>query len=389
MEQNLRLLKTDIRKMKPLILLVTIAFSACRTLVVQTSPQATIESTGEISGVVANDPCGFSWRRNWRKDPAIVAINDMNRPVYVIADIHGTPDKASMLQLAGIASGTLSEPRWSGGNASLVVAGDVINKGPQTLKALDLVMISERQAAAAGGRVIALFGNHEIGFLGDPFHRLFKTIHAEAATSGLDLCADLQGPQSTYGAWLRRRPIAAVVNGIFISHAGAPEHLNMAGLKQRFAQGLETEGWDSEFACGRQSDGFFNTNYWWETDEAGFKAYTEQLQVHQVLFGHDPYAFNDKHHMFGFFGDASGRALIKLDMEIFAGGNGALYRCRSFLPTGGCARHEMLERLEGGRTNGFVRLLVASTPPPQQLDRKIEGNWCFGPGDVRPVRSVP
>jgi hypothetical protein len=53
------------------------------------------------------------------------------------------------------------QSNWNGGKAHLVQVGDVPTRGPQTRKAMDLLMKLEPQAVAAGGCVHALIGNHE------------------------------------------------------------------------------------------------------------------------------------------------------------------------------------------------------------------------------------
>ena len=58
--------------------------------------------------------------------------------------------------------------RWAGGRAHLVQVGDVLDRGLEGPKALDLLIRLEAQAQKAGGRVHALLGNHEVmNMLGD------------------------------------------------------------------------------------------------------------------------------------------------------------------------------------------------------------------------------
>jgi hypothetical protein len=52
--------------------------------------------------------------------------------------------------------------QWSGGNTILVQTGDVLDRGPDSKKAMDLIMILQKQAPKQKGKVTSLLGNHEI-----------------------------------------------------------------------------------------------------------------------------------------------------------------------------------------------------------------------------------
>jgi hypothetical protein len=79
--------------------------------------------------------------------------------VVAVGDVHG--DYAAFVSVLR-ASGLIdARERWIGGKAHLVQTGDVVDRGGDSRKALDLLMSLEKQAARAGGRVHALIGNHE------------------------------------------------------------------------------------------------------------------------------------------------------------------------------------------------------------------------------------
>ena len=85
------------------------------------------------------------------------------RRVVAVGDIHGDKDAlAAVLRMAGLVDG---EDKWIGRRAHLVQIGDVPARGPQTREAFDLLMRLEQEAAAAGGKVHALIGNHEVGVM--------------------------------------------------------------------------------------------------------------------------------------------------------------------------------------------------------------------------------
>jgi hypothetical protein len=83
-----------------------------------------------------------------------------------IGDVHGAYDRlVDILQTTGLVNDQL---RWTGGTTHLVQTGDVVDRGPDSRKALDLLQALEGQAERAGGQVHQLLGNHEVmRLLGD------------------------------------------------------------------------------------------------------------------------------------------------------------------------------------------------------------------------------
>lgn len=82
--------------------------------------------------------------------------------VYVVGDVHGQFD--TLVARLG-ESGLVADGAWSGGAATLVFIGDFCDRGTGGVAALDLVMRLQEEAPAAGGRVVAMLGNHEMVLL--------------------------------------------------------------------------------------------------------------------------------------------------------------------------------------------------------------------------------
>ncbi len=80
--------------------------------------------------------------------------------VVAIGDVHGAA--AELERVLGRAGLIDADGRWSGGRTTLVQTGDVVDRGSQVRDALDLLARLEREASSAGGRVVALVGNHEV-----------------------------------------------------------------------------------------------------------------------------------------------------------------------------------------------------------------------------------
>ena len=80
--------------------------------------------------------------------------------IVAVGDVHGAAAPfASILQRAGVID---AQHRWVGGTTTLVQDGDLTDRGAGVREALDLMMALESQAAAAGGAVRVVLGNHEV-----------------------------------------------------------------------------------------------------------------------------------------------------------------------------------------------------------------------------------
>ncbi len=79
--------------------------------------------------------------------------------IVAIGDVHGDYEQfIAVLKSAGLIN---SKQEWIGGKTHLVQTGDVVDRGPDSRKVMDLLMRLERQAEKVGGYVHALIGNHE------------------------------------------------------------------------------------------------------------------------------------------------------------------------------------------------------------------------------------
>ena len=196
----------------------------------------------------------------------VSAVSTAETPrVVAVGDIHGSLDSlVRILRSAGLIDG---DDQWVGGDAVLVQTGDLVDRGAQVRDVLDLMMRLETQAAAAGGQVVALLGNHEVNnlvaYYGDEsnsdradaaifshfadeesadrhkrgvadwkrWRRLYpnctaasKSAWLEAHPEGYLEYAAALGPDGHYGSWLRKRPVVARIGDTIFLHGGlAPE----------------------------------------------------------------------------------------------------------------------------------------------------------------------
>src|SRR6202008_2293961 len=86
--------------------------------------------------------------------------------VIAVGDVHGDfDDFCLILKRAGLIG---EGNHWSGGHATLIQTGDLLDRGPKEREVLDLMISLETEAVNAGGRVVALLGNHEMmNLMGD------------------------------------------------------------------------------------------------------------------------------------------------------------------------------------------------------------------------------
>ena len=79
--------------------------------------------------------------------------------IVAVGDVHGDYDAlVAVLKSAGLID---DQTKWTGGKTHLVQTGDLLDRGPDSRKAMDLLMQLEKEARGAGGYVHALIGNHE------------------------------------------------------------------------------------------------------------------------------------------------------------------------------------------------------------------------------------
>src|SRR6516162_6378979 len=85
------------------------------------------------------------------------------QPVYIIGDVHGHLKKlVKLLQDAQLINARHS---WKEGRTTLWFIGDLVDRGPDSIAVLDLVLSLQAVATASGRTVASLFGNHEMMLL--------------------------------------------------------------------------------------------------------------------------------------------------------------------------------------------------------------------------------
>ncbi|NGX15810.1 metallophosphoesterase [Wenzhouxiangella sp. XN24] len=184
--------------------------------------------------------------------------------VVVVGDVHGAYDElVTLLQGTGLVD---AELRWSGGEAHLVSLGDLLDRGDYGKQVMDLLMRLDEEAAAAGGDVHVIHGNHEaMNLAGDlryvslGDYAQFGAEQAGEFPPGFFERRAALAPDGEYGAWLLDLPVAIVVNDTLFIHGGVSpllDRLTLDTLNERARSDIRrfAQGWHTLLDAGIVSD---------------------------------------------------------------------------------------------------------------------------------------
>ena len=149
-------------------------------------------------------------------------------PAFVIGDLHGQIEAfVHLLRSAGLVD---VSRRWTGGDATLVLLGDFVDRGPHGVACIELAMGLEVEAHARGGRVLTLMGNHDlvllaayafpdfVGELGVSFYQNWLQC------GGVE--ADMEALSWEHARWLRARPAMALLGDTLFVHGDSEVYLD-------------------------------------------------------------------------------------------------------------------------------------------------------------------
>lgn len=228
--------------------------------------------------------------RDWSAHPAIVET-DAPGTIYALSDVHGgTARMRDLLHAHGVVD---AGDRWTAGDAILVVAGDLFDKGPAPLEAVDLLRALEPAAAAAGGRVIFTLGNHEAEFLDDPENdKATKDdgVDAEIRARG-GAPVDVADGLDPRGAWLRDAPFGARIRRWFFAHAGDTRGRTVRELGDALRAAVSADDYHSDEIVGPTS--ILESREWY-ADPSIAPRNASALGVGHIVFGHQPSALGPR-----------------------------------------------------------------------------------------------
>jgi TPR repeat protein len=172
--------------------------------------------------------------------------------IIAVGDVHGDYDQlVAVLKSAKLID---DSKNWTGGKTHLVQTGDILDRGGRSREVMDLLMKLQTQAAAAGGYVHCLLGNHEVmNLYGDlryvspgeygafrtpdsaklrdqQYEQFAKAAGPEGTPSREDWNKQHPlgyfehraafGPDGVYGKWLRGLNTAIRINDTLFVHSG-------------------------------------------------------------------------------------------------------------------------------------------------------------------------
>src|SRR5688572_27655325 len=190
--------------------------------------------------------------------------------VVAFADVHGAySELIPLLRESGIVD---AQDRWAAGQTHLVSLGDLLDRGKDSRKVMDLLMRLQGEAAAAGGQVHVTLGNHEamnlVGNVRDVAPGELEAYAAEEpagvrermraewiARNGPDSGAKFDqrfpvgyfghqvalAPDGQYGRWLHALPVAIMIDDTLFMHGGPStvlSGLSLRDINQRYHAAL-------------------------------------------------------------------------------------------------------------------------------------------------------
>lgn len=188
---------------------------------------------------------------------------------------------------------------WTFGRGHLALVGDFVDRGASATQVLWLIYKLEQDAAAQGGKVHYILGNHELKNLQGNFQSAHKKYLSVAGMLGKQQ-ADLFGDASFLGRWLASKNSAEIINGRLFVHGGL--HPKLAQLPyslediNRIARSQYRKMWypkrgaiQEDFLLDTVNGPSWYRGYFeGDLTQAQVDATLEKFQANAVVVGHTP-----------------------------------------------------------------------------------------------------
>ena len=134
-----------------------------------------------------------------------------------LSDVHGQHDLfIKLLKAQGVID---EKEQWAYGKGHLVIIGDIFDRGAKVTESLWFVFGLEKQAAAVGGKVHLILGNHELMVMHADLRFLNpKYLYTQGALR--TVYPQFFNTSTVLGQWLRSKPVCLTINESAFVHGG-------------------------------------------------------------------------------------------------------------------------------------------------------------------------
>ena len=218
---------------------------------------------------------------------------ETHSPVYAIGDVHGEYKK--LLHLLHINNIIDKEHHWCAKNASLWFIGDLVDRGPDGIGVIELLMRLQNEATAVGGSVGSLMGNHDLMLLaayqlgrrstglGSSFIRRWRQSGGKQK--------DIASLTKHHLDWLTQLPFLVNVNNTLLIHADSPFYLQYGRTLEDTEQALhkvlrfsDALAWEELIENFTRRGAFLHTY----GGEALLQRFLDYFGGQRIVHGHTP-----------------------------------------------------------------------------------------------------
>lgn len=147
---------------------------------------------------------------------APVAPPPMPARVVAVGDLHG--DRVATLDVLRLAGLVDAAGAWIGGATVLVQTGDMVDRGPDSKGVMETLQRLQKEALAAGGKVISVVGNHEaMNMMGDLRYVSEEDV---AGFGGAEARAAEFAPTGRFGHWFPENDAVVQLGTTVFAHGG-------------------------------------------------------------------------------------------------------------------------------------------------------------------------
>jgi hypothetical protein len=225
--------------------------------------------------------------------PNCITNDNSQDKIVVLSDIEGEFEHFRKLLLATKVID--STYQWIFGHGKLIIAGDLFDRGKQVSQFLWLLYKLEDEAAAKGGEVHTILGNHDIMNMSGDFRYVQDVYQIDAALMG-NRYSELYGSDTEIGRWLRAKNIIENIGGLLVMHGGvSPQVLAL----QKTIEAIDSEcrpWYDRSRAVPDSLKIFFGPNalFWYrgyflepKANEGLVDSTLAFYHARQIIVGHD------------------------------------------------------------------------------------------------------